>query len=527
MFRTCLLFLPLSLFLFGLIACASPRSPTGGAKDVKPPAIVEEQSTPNKQTNFHEKQITIVFDEWIILKDIYTQLVVSPLMPHDPDIKQKGKGLVIKLPDSLRANTTYTINFGNAIADLNENNVLENYAFVFSTGNELDSVRLTGNVINAFTLKPADGVWVMLYQVGEDSAIYKHKPEYVAKTNKEGKWIMSNLRRDSFELVALKDDNQNFLYDQEGELIGWREEVIHTDNPEIKIPEIKVFPRENRNRINQIINVAPGWLKVVIDAPHPKPKPLFLPELTENISTWDGDTLQIWYDPAKNYAGYAVMNDDSTLIRASQTKSLLSLPATVRLTAGRLRPGAHAIFLSATPIMVFDTSKISLQLDSLGNIPFIIEKNQIDPRKFELSAGWVEQKRYNLTFLPGAITDYWGRINDTIRESLVVTGTDQYGDLTMTIDGMDSTKQYLLLIKEGEQIRDTFVIEHHSMIHLTKKGLAPGKYNIEMIEDLNQNGVWDTGNYYVRRQPERKMMFIPDNLRAGWELEVKMTWISS
>ncbi|MEO6130776.1 MAG: Ig-like domain-containing protein, partial [Saprospiraceae bacterium] len=154
------------------MACASPKAPTGGERDTKPPAIIESASTPNKQTNFQEKEITITFDEWTTLKDIYTQLVISPLMPHAPEIKQKGKGIVIKLPDSLRANTTYTINFGNAIADLNEGNILENYAFIFSTGNVLDSIRLSGNVTYAFTLKPADGAWVMLYPVNEDSAVY-------------------------------------------------------------------------------------------------------------------------------------------------------------------------------------------------------------------------------------------------------------------------------------------------------------------------------------------------------------------
>ncbi|MEO6133246.1 MAG: hypothetical protein ABIQ02_15495, partial [Saprospiraceae bacterium] len=344
------------------------------------------------------------------------------------------------------------------------------------------------------------------------------------KTSKDGKWSMTNIREDSFVMVALKDDNQNFLYDQEGEFIGWHEPVIHTSSPEIQIPEIKIFPRENRIVIKQIINVAPGWIKVIIDAPEPRPLPAFLPAIDSSFTIWDGDTLHVWYNPGKNYTGYAVMAGDSTQIRISQTKPLSSQPAPVRVSSGRLHPGANATFMTATPIISIDTSKIDLRQDSLGTISFRITRDQSDPRKFEISVPWVEQKRFNLTFLPGAIKDYWGRTNDTITESVVVTGTDQYGDLTMSIDGMDSTKQYLLLLKEGEHIRDTFVIQNHSAVQLTKKGLSPGKYILEMIEDLNQNGVWDTGNYNKRRQAERKMIFMPENLRAGWELEVKANW---
>ncbi len=515
------------LFISGLlctIGCASPKAPTGGPKDMIPPAIIEKESTPNKQTNFHEKEITILFDEWITMKDVYTQLVVSPLMPHDPDIKQKGKGIIIKLPDSLKTETTYTINFGNSIADLNEGNILENYSFIFSTGKNLDSIRLTGIVTNALTLKPVDGVWVMLYPVGEDSAVYKRKPEYLAKTNKDGRWTISNVRSDSFKIVALKDDNQNFLYDQEGELFGWQDSIVYTSQPLVLLSELKVFPRENRNVIKEIINVAPGWLKVVSNAPYPKPVPVFLPAIDSSMMIWDGDTLQVFYSPAKNYAGYAILENDSTKIKASTSPSLINKPAGVKISSIKLRPGSQVSIISELPLLSVDTSRILLSQDSFGIIPYRIEKDMHDPRRLDMRAIWIEKMKYNLTLLPGAITDYWGRSNDTARQTLVITGTDQYGDLTMTIDGLDSTKQYVLLIKAGEQISDTFVIEHQSGTQLVKKGLQPGKYTLEMIEDSNQNGVWDTGNYQKKRQPERKMMFIPDNLRAGWELEVKVTW---
>src|SRR6187549_611687 len=204
----------LAFLALTLLSCASPKAPTGGPKDETPPAIIWDESTPNKQTYFKDDKITITFDEWITLKEVNTQLVISPFLEESPEVTLKGKSIIITLPDTLKEETTYTFNFGNSIADLNEGNVLGNFSFTFSTGAVLDSSKLTGVVLDAVKMKPAENIWVMLYPVGEDSAVYKRKPDYVAKTNKEGQWTIENIRTDSFNVVALKDDNLNFLYDQ-------------------------------------------------------------------------------------------------------------------------------------------------------------------------------------------------------------------------------------------------------------------------------------------------------------------------
>jgi hypothetical protein len=511
------------IFPLFILACASPKAPTGGPKDEAPPAIVEAESTPNKQTNFHEKEIVITFDEWVTLKEIYSQLVVSPPMPHNPEIKQKGKALIIKLPDSLRSETTYTINFGNSITDLNEGNVLENYAFIFSTGNVLDSLRLSGAVINAQTLKPADGVWVMLYPIELDSAVYKYKPDYVAKTNKDGLWSMSNIRAGNFQVFALKDENLNFLYDQETELFGWLDSTINTLLVST-LSDIWVFPREKRPVIKDIFHMSPGWMKVVVESPYPKPLPEFLPAIDNVMTIWDRDTLHVWYNPEKNYTGYAILGPDSSQIRISQNQPLHKRNANIRMTSGRLHPSSAATFFSQIPLSIFDTSRMILSHDSIDNIPFQVDIDGTDTRKFSVRAPWIGQARYNFRLLSGAVTDIWQRSNDSMTFSIVVTGADQYGNLNMTIDGLDSARQYVGLIKEGDQIRDTFVVSHQGQVKVTKAGLLPAKYTIEIFEDLNENGIWDTGTYDLRRQPERKKFFTPEQLRAGWDLEVMMTW---
>jgi hypothetical protein len=171
-----------------------------------------------------------------------------------------------------------------------------------------------------------------------------------------------------------------------------------------------------------------------------------------------------------------------------------------------------------------DTALISLTHDSLGRIPFTIIKVSMNIRALILTSAWSEDSKYLLTFLPGAVTDFWGRANDTLRHTIVVNARDQFGDLTLRITGLDSTKEYLVLLKSGEQILDRFVIEQLSEAQLNRPGMVPGKYVAEIIEDDNSNQAWDTGDYHTRRQPERKMIFILENLRAGWELEAALIW---
>ena len=192
-------------FVVSVSHCASPKPLVGGPKDEKPPTVIEEESTDNEQINFTGDRIVITFDEWIVLKDVYSQLVISPPMPDEPEITQKGKSVIIELPDSLRRETTYTINFGNAITDLNEGNPVENYVFVFSTGSVLDSNSVSGTVVDAVTLQPVDDIWVMMYFTGRDSAVYKNKPDYIARSDEKGLWSIKFLPVDSFHLLQLID----------------------------------------------------------------------------------------------------------------------------------------------------------------------------------------------------------------------------------------------------------------------------------------------------------------------------------
>ncbi|MDP2424443.1 MAG: Ig-like domain-containing protein [Bacteroidales bacterium] len=213
-----------------IASCANPVAPMGGAKDKAPPVAIRSEP-PNGSVNFHASEIRIWFDEYFQLKDIQQQLLISPPFETMPDVKIRGKSLFIKIEESLKPNTTYTLYFGDAITDLNEGNPLLGYKYVFSTGSVLDSMELLGKVLNAFDLSPEKEIKIMLYDVYEDSVPYLHKPYYLSRTDKNGNFAFTHLRNIPYKIFALRDLNSNLLYDLPNEEVAFSDTLLHPYPP--------------------------------------------------------------------------------------------------------------------------------------------------------------------------------------------------------------------------------------------------------------------------------------------------------
>ncbi len=218
------------LLLFTFNRCANPVTPTGGPKDVQPPKAMK-CDPPNFSTYFHAKEIKIEFSEFIQLKDANNQITISPPWLPNTDFKLRGKSIVITFNDSLRSNTTYSLNFGNSISDITENNVLRDYIYVFSTGSYVDSLSLEGQIIDALTLSPQKDVLAMLYvndndTIPFDSLPYKVKPYYLTRTNENGEFRLINLSGASFKIFALKDLNSDLMYNLPDEKIAFSDSLV-------------------------------------------------------------------------------------------------------------------------------------------------------------------------------------------------------------------------------------------------------------------------------------------------------------
>jgi hypothetical protein len=223
-------FFPASLLLMlALCRCANPVSPEGGPKDTKPPKVIL-CDPPALTLNFKSKEIRITFNKFIQLKDEKTQVIISPPIKHT-DIKLHGKTISIKINDSLKANTTYTINFGDAISDLTENNILHEYTYAFSTGSYIDSLGLSGRILNAFDLTTEKDVVAMLYvndndTLPIDSLPMHFKPYYLARAGESGEFTFRNLKDTPFLAFALKDMNSDNIFDLPNEKVAFCDSLV-------------------------------------------------------------------------------------------------------------------------------------------------------------------------------------------------------------------------------------------------------------------------------------------------------------
>lgn len=212
-------------------SCAQQGSPSGGPRDEDPPVILE-SSPPNYSTLFEAKKILITFDEYIVLDNVNQELVVSPPMKEKPEVRLKGKSLLITFNEVLKDSTTYTLNFGGAIKDLHEGNKLLNFEYVFSTGTELDSLSIRGTLKYAFDLSvPEEAITIMLYDELRDSLPMTDIPLYVGRSNDSGVFSINNLKADTFKIFALKDGNYNLLFDLPTEEIAFLDSslIMNTD----------------------------------------------------------------------------------------------------------------------------------------------------------------------------------------------------------------------------------------------------------------------------------------------------------
>lgn len=214
-------------------ACARPMTPAGGPKDEDPPIPIKSNPI-NYSTNFDQEKIIIQFDEYVVLKNVDQELLISPSLEEKPIIKLRGKNILIKINNELKDSTTYGINFYESIVDLNESNMLKNFQFEFSTGNEFDSLYIAGNVKDAFNYTTTKGLYIMLYKEFNDSLPRTTIPEYVSKTDEDGNFIITNMKNINYYVFALNDLNNNLLFDLPNESIAFLDSTFNPGYKEVQ-----------------------------------------------------------------------------------------------------------------------------------------------------------------------------------------------------------------------------------------------------------------------------------------------------
>ena len=523
-----------SLFLIVLILsfsnCAKKGRPSGGPMDEDPPLFVT-ADPPYESINFNKDEINIYFNEYIKLKKLNDQLVISPpLNPANPSlISPQGspsKFINIKILDTLLENTTYIFDFGSSIVDNNESNKLERFKYVFSTGNYIDSLTLSGSVKNAYKSEDIKNIKLLLYRLDSsytDSAVYNRKPNYVTSTLDSSNYQFSNLRKGQYLLVGLNDLRNDYLFNPSTDEIGFLNDTISLPRDTLINRSIPIFKEELPYKFKRGKEIKKGQL---IFGYQGKPSNLTIKTLSEVPKDFsiiyykekEKDTLNLWHTPIeKDSLIFKVSNKNSidTVIIKLRKKKLDSLIIT-ELNRSILNYKDTLFFAANNPIIKLDTSKINfVDADTIKipYSPFISKK--------ESKIGFLFKKElntnYRLNLYPSALTDIFNQTNDTVSAQFRTRGLDDYGEIILAIQNPESVPVIIQLIDVNDKTVTQEITSKTE--NITFNYLLPKKYKIRIIHDTNKNGKWDTGNYLKKRQPET-IEFYPETieLRANWSI---------
>ena len=516
------------IILFG---CAKRGNPTGGPKDSIPPVLVNASPKLNS-TNFDSEEIRLTFDEWIKLDKVQDQLIISPpLEKSSYEIKPLSgvtKKVFLNFLDSLAPETTYTINFGNSIKDNNENNPLTFFSYTFSTGETIDSLYVRGNTKDAFSQESDEFISLQLYRVDslfKDSIVFQNKPTYISNTLDSTNYKFQNLKEGKYLLIALKDVDNNYFFDPFYDKIGFIDSLITL--PRDSVIDLKLFKEET-----EIIWDKPHFInsekigfgyygkldldKIKIESNIPDSVNYVF------IKEKETDTLNLWLSRNSfDSLNFSLIETDTiklTTVKFDRKRDSLIDSLNINSKTVNIIHLKESFKISSNiPLNKIEDSLITIRdIDSLI-IPFTTSINdrfdEIDI-DFEVSPS----DDYSIFIKPSAIKDIRGTENDTLQFNVVSQTLEDYGNVFLDVIANNDSKYILHLLDSNSNIIREFK-NVNSLSTYIFDYIRPGKYTFRLIEDLNSNDLWDTGNYLKQVQPE-PVYYFPSELdvRANWDL---------
>ena len=555
--------IPVTLILGSMIfshSCANTTTPpSGGPKDTIPPLITEiypaigQVNIPTRKT-----QLAVKFNEYVVVKDPKS-LFLSPPLEKSPQFKLKGKSVVIFFENDLDSNKTYTMDLTNAIADNNEGNMFPGFTLVFSTGERIDSMMVTGTVQDCNTLQPIKGATVMLYKDHADSAVFLKRPDAAVKTDDWGFFCLRNIQDTVYRMYAIIDENNNNKYEAETEKIAFLDTMFRpvgvvadslhelmkfdmkdTVNCLSRVSEIElnVFREKptkqlivNKERIGErtayITFMAPYaqidsiWIKGVpkeklitqfnlvqdsleiwVNDPKVQPDTLFL-----NVKYMKTDTLGVLQStveeiklakPKSLLVGKSAKKD----IKKEDTTCVFTLEAKPELVEqyGFTMEFKYPVVKEAFDSLIF-RSVNPRQQEAFGK--YTVTQDSLNLRKYtimpedKLQAGW----EYFLKVPHRRFTDINGFYNDSTEVKVTLPSDDKLSSLYLVLTGVEGKYIVDLLNEKRDNVIRSFIVEKDQTLLFPY--LKTGKYAIRFTEDKNRNGLVDTGNLLEHRQPEK------------------------
>lgn len=571
-----------------LYSCASIGRPDGGPLDETPPRFIGSTPAAGALNNTKTK-VSLSFDEFIKLEKANEKVVISPPQVQQPEIKASGKKISVNLLDSLKPNTTYTIDFSDAIVDNNEGNPLGNFAFTFSTGSAIDTMEVSGTLLEASNLEPVKGMLVGMHSNLSDTAFTKLPFDRVARTDSRGHFTIRGVAPGKYRIFGLMDADQNFAFSQKSEALAFNdslviprwEERIRQDTTWVDsltidtvverkytyyLPDNVILRSFKEDLISQYLvkneRLTPEKFTLYFAAKAdtlPVLKGLNFDErdafiieknlTNDTIHYWVKDSLLYKQDTLSlslNYLYTDTLNQlvprtDTLNLVAKTVKKAVDEPKKKKKKKGEEEEPEPTKFLHVStyipstmdvydyislsfdePITSFDSAAIHLKqkVDTLWeDISFTFEQDSLNLRKYNLYYEWEPTREYEFSVDSTAFHGIYGLFTDKIKQNIKVRSLEEYGAIYFNVSGCDSIAFVELLDTQDKVVRKVPVVNGQADFYF----LNPGKYCARLINDTNGNGVWDSGEYETKRQPEM-VYYYPQILepKANWEVE--QTW---
>ena len=523
-----LIFITTTLLL--IWGCASIQRPQGGPRDRTPPKLLK-AFPENKTRRFAAKQIQLDFDEYFKLTNPYNEISISPAFEKQPEYITKGRSLIVKLNDSLERNTTYVFNFGKAIVDVNESNLLKNFTYVLSTGDHIDSLSISGKVTNTLTAQTEKEATVMIFPAKQDSLFGKRKPAIYTTTDSSGNFSLNNLHEGDYTIYALKETSPDKIYNNDNEIIAFLKKpvTVKSDVTGILLDLFKQIPDKFRVSSKKFDN--DGKVNMIFNKPLTDPSiKILYPDGLDAQKIVDfsktRDTTLIYFRKMDFDSVSIAIADkgkfiDTTYLRKGRNENFkrnLGLGYNINVD-NKLRPGSDLIMTANFPLEIYDISKIKLLEDSVPVNNLQLSKDPINPKRLILKHRWRQSTRYELLFAEEALTDIYDDKNKELTKRFIIDKPENYGTLTLKVTVPDTSKSYIVQILDSKNtvLQANIITKNTSLVY---KNFYTGKYIIKVIYDTNKNGKGDSGNVRTRSYPEKSWFSEKElTLRPNWEME--------
>lgn len=563
-----------------IYSCANRGYPQGGPKDVTKPVIVKEDPV-NGGIGFNKKKLNIYFNEFVQLKDVASKFMISPPQKKKPKVKLRGMRVLVEFQDTLRDSTTYSLDFGTSIVDNNEGNPMGQYRYFFSTGNHIDTMQVGGNVFDAFTHKPVENAYVMLYDEHiTDSIPLKEVPLYVARTDTAGYFKLSNIKQQRYRIMAIEDGDRNYIFTSPTERVAFTDSIIYPVS----------FPMEKRDTSSQdstamLQYTAYGPINIHLDMFEEEPnqqyllnadrkergcinfnfairrkdslridlfgidneEDVFLKEMNPTMDTlkyWIVDTAVYNLDTLKAELRYLKTDTLGQLVEYRDTTDFDFEDEEVFIDKKKKKDKKKKIdflkikFNLSSSVNINSKLSFNVEQPVIGSLDSLISLYKIENdtvkvkqniriyrdslkiRNYSVDYKWVPEAKYSLEVDSASIYSVFGKFNNKIETKLKVRGEEDYGTIKVTLKNGKYPMILALATKSGKDYKPGRRIYPQKDGEYTIKHVRPGKYFFMAIFDANGNGIWDTGNYLKHIFPERVEYLDKEmDIRENWDFE--------